>query len=658
VLIFLTAIAVVSLNIYFQSSLGNITLRLANYIGEDLKLGSIYYLPPASLVLNRVEFLGLSKSLHLEYIDQLKISFSIKKALFKNKIIPQNIKIKESKVYYYGGGKIREDQIHDIAKLLRLFFSQSPALCSIENAAIIMPGKDGIQRRIILDSSLKFNGMSFSNNGSVGFLKVYSHEGGKLISHPEVLSYGLKGSLTQNGFLVENLNLKKDNLYLKLQGEFLDNSLHLNGYMTAGDFLETHPDYTDLFIKLKTLIFRSKPYMRIVGSSKSSLNIQNIDLLMDISYPLIQVKKATFNLNDVPSVVYGNIMLIEPPSFDFNFRSYPDQMPAGRVNNSKALDLKLTASLAVNGINGDCSIDFIREDPKDDKRESVVVEFKGLNRCSDQNGNPQIKSDYLDISYKTDQDYNLRLDDMIIAIDNAKEAKHFNFSSNLFGGTINGEGFMAIEELPLRFNINFNPTDIDSNRFDFLFFPNIFGKLSGNFNYSNYPESQLEGNMVIKDGRTEDLDFLIWLSDFFVISSIRDIEFNSINSSMSITKNSIDFKEMNLDSEDVRIKGYFKINSDDLLSSKVRLSLSKSVIAESAKFRPLLKILGDELDYLEFDFQLSGLKDAVNFKWLESEFKARLRESIPGFIERGLERKVEDVIRSFSLQSQEESSLE
>jgi len=68
--------------------------------------------------------------------------------------------------------------------------------------------------------------------------------------------------------------------------------------------------------------------------------------------------------------------------------------------------------------------------------------------------------------------------------------------------------------------------------------------------------------------------------------------------------------------------------------------------------------LGDELDYLEFDFQLSGLKDAVNFKWLESEFKARLRESIPGFIERGLERKVEDVIRSFSLQSQEESSLE
>ena len=122
---------------------------------------------------------------------------------------------------------------------------------------------------------------------------------------------------------------------------------------------------------------------------------------------------------------------------------------------------------------------------------------------------------------------------------------------------------------------------------------------------------------------------------------------------MSITESSIDFKELNLDSEDVKIKGYFKIGSDGLLSSKVRLALSKSVIAESAKFRPLLKILGNELDYLEFDFQLSGLKDAANFKWLESEFKARLRESIPGFIERGLERKVEGVIKSFSLQPQE-----
>jgi len=114
---------------------------------------------------------------------------------------------------------------------------------------------------------------------------------------------------------------------------------------------------------------------------------------------------------------------------------------------------------------------------------------------------------------------------------------------------------------------------------------------------------------------------------------------------------------MNLDSENIKMEGYFKINSDDLLSSKIKLALSKNVIAESVKFKPLLKILGDELDYLEFDFQLSGPKDAVNFKWLESEFKTRLRDSIPGFIERGLERKVEEAMKSFSLEDQE-SSLE
>ncbi|MDP8216537.1 MAG: hypothetical protein P9L98_04400 [Candidatus Kaelpia imicola] len=658
ILIFLTVTATVLLNIYFLSSLDNITLRLTDYIGESVRLGSIYYLPPASLVLNRVEFLNISQSPYLKYIDQLKISFSIKKALLKNRIIPQSIKIKEPKIYYYGGERIKKDQIYDIVKLLRFFFSQNPALCSIENAAIIMPQKDGIQRRITLDSSLRFSGISFYSNGSVDFLKVYSHEGGELISNSGVLNYSLEGSLTQNGFLVEDLNLKKDNLYLKLQGDFLDNSLHLNGYMTAGGFLETYPDYTDLFIKLKSLIFKSKPYMQIVGSSKSILNIQDIDLLVDISYPLIQVKKVTFSLNDVPSMVYGSAMLIESPSFDFNFHSYPDQMPAIRMNNTKALDLKLTASFALNGINGNCNIDFIREGFEGNKRESVIVEFKGLSRCLDQNGEFQIRSDYLDVSYKAGQDCNLRLDDAIIVIDNAREMKNLNFSSKLFGGTLSGEGSVVIKELPLRFNISFNPVDIDSNKFDFLFFPHIFGKLSGNLNYSNYPESQLQGNIIIKDGRTEDLDFFVWFSDFFAAPSIRDIEFNNVNSSISITESSVDFKKLNLDSEDVKIKGYFKIDSDNLLSSKIRLSLSKSVIAESAKFRPLLKILGDELDYLEFDFQLSGLKDAANFKWLESEFKARLRESIPGFVERGLERKVEEVVKSFSLQPQEENSLE
>ena len=657
VLILLTVITTVSLNVYFLFSLDNITLNLANYIGENIKLSSVYYLPPAILVLNKIKFLDVSRSPHLEYIDQLKVSFSIKKALLKNKFVPQNIKIKEPKLYYYGIGSVEKDQLYDIARLLRFFFSQNPAICNIESAKIFMPNKDGIQRCITLDSFLRFNGISFSNSGSINILKIYPDKENNPISYSDALSYKLEGSLTQNGFLVESLSLKKNKIYLKLQGEFLDNDLHLNGYMTAGEFLETYPDYTGLFMKFKSSILRSRPYIQIVGSSKPSLNVQDIDLSVNISYPLIQVDKITFDLNDVPSIVYGNIMLIDSPSFDFNFRSYPDQMPANRINNVKALDLKLTASLALNGINGDCSLDFTKENSDGNRRDNIRVGFKELSYYLDQKGDTQIKSNCLDISYKADQDYNIKLEDVAITVDNVKEVRNISFLSKLSGGTLSGEGFVVIEELPLRFNINFNPIDVDSDSFDFLFFPHVFGKLSGNINYSNYPESRLDGDMVIKEGRTEGLDFLIWLSDFFAIPSIRDIDFNNVNSSMSITDNSISFKDISLDSKDVKIDGYFKIDSSDFLSSKVRLALSKSVIAESSKFRPLLRILGDELDYMEFDFQLSGFKDVVNFKWLESEFKARLRESIPGFVERGLERKVEEVIKSFSLESQE-SSLE
>jgi hypothetical protein len=52
------------------------------------------------------------------------------------------------------------------------------------------------------------------------------------------------------------------------------------------------------------------------------------------------------------------------------------------------------------------------------------------------------------------------------------------------------------------------------------------------------------------------------------------------------------------------------------------------------------------MDSLTFDFQLSGWLHGMNFKWLQSDFKRRIQNSIPNFIERSIEKNIETAIES------------
>jgi hypothetical protein len=76
--------------------------------------------------------------------------------------------------------------------------------------------------------------------------------------------------------------------------------------------------------------------------------------------------------------------------------------------------------------------------------------------------------------------------------------------------------------------------------------------------------------------------------------------------------------------------------------------LPRDLLQTSSKFRPLLKVLQSDMPFLTFDFQLSGRVEAMNFKWLESDFKKKVQDYIPNFIERHIEKKVEEAINSIT----------
>ncbi|MCK5493186.1 MAG: hypothetical protein KAJ14_08755, partial [Candidatus Omnitrophica bacterium] len=164
-------------------------------------------------------------------------------------------------------------------------------------------------------------------------------------------------------------------------------------------------------------------------------------------------------------------------------------------------------------------------------------------------------------------------------------------------------------------------------------------------NYRNWPNKKFYGTIIVRDGTLSNLQFLDWLSKFFKIPQLNQIDFSDISANFLVNNDIASLQNISLTSEDVGVGGYFRLYDNQLINSRLSLFFSREVLEASPRFKLILKLLGKDFTDLGFDFQLSGLLHDINFKWLDSYFKKRVRDSIPDFIERGLERKIDNIIQ-------------
>jgi hypothetical protein len=154
--------------------------------------------------------------------------------------------------------------------------------------------------------------------------------------------------------------------------------------------------------------------------------------------------------------------------------------------------------------------------------------------------------------------------------------------------------------------------------------------------------------MAIRKGYIMNFEFFKWLADFFNLPSLKRVDFGRATTNFTVNEKGASLLKMRLESQDVNVKGYFGLGQDSMVSSKLFLSLSRRKLKESPKFTPVLRLVSPELNSLSFDFQLSGNLNTMNFQWLESTFKNELQDAIPGFIQRKIERTVEEAISTIS----------
>ncbi len=468
------------------------------------------------------------------------------------------------------------------------------------------------------------------------------------------LEYDFKGILIDDGFLIDNLAVKRKNLYLKLWGSLQKMRLQLNGFA----FVDTYPneEYQSADLKWGD---RFKIYLQnlrhaSLGISLDDKDVYIIDMdgLADIAFPQVDIRHFRFNLNDMPASVRGKILLSEPSSARLDVVFYPARSKFFKMQNIKRVQTTWKGTLEDGILKGRSGLNiyFDKEKSPNFPVEKIGGRLEGLAFFLDQHSRSVMRLGKGEIAMKLNGNtHRLDLEDVEVSLGVLdKKLKIFDVRSPFYGGSLQGRVWVTKGPSRSKVDSVFTLHDVDAGRLDDLLihFARAEGRLSGRIGLTTQPHLMFNGELNMQEGRLKEFEFFRWLAETFDLPSLREVDFQQVSSGFSADVENLRFQDILLKSDDVNIGGYFHIDRHNLVSSYLSLALSKRLLGESRKFRPILKIFDEDVTALVFDFQLSGQQDAMNFQWLPSEHKRKIQERIPDFIERIIERNIDEMIES------------
>lgn len=606
ILFLLAASFAVIYRLILTESRKQLKFTLESYFGHTLASGQIGYLPPNIIVIKNVFFQGAAPSAEepAVFIPSVSIKLSfwdmiIKRQLFVSDVYFYGSEVNFIKMRDFISGKsgqiassiqsLRKQDINFFVKGMKLYL-----------------GKDNSgSGYIVADFSLKIKGDSFISSGIIKREKL-------------PLSYNFKASLSRSGLSIEKFELTREGLFLQLWGNQEGKFFKLNGFA-----------FMDTFFKRD-------------ASPRANLFMLDIDFRGEYAFPELKIEQLKFSLNNNPVEIKGNIMFLGPPSVDLSISS-----------DVKKIKAKIKGRLEEKTFISDIALDIesVKKERSVSSLERIQCTFNNLVLCFAQYPYLKMRLGYGSLNFKdAESEHKLILTGLSAAFNLKDEKLKFaEFSCPFYNGRLDGRARLDISRSPLSFASLFRIKNADADKFNTLStdLSKFHGRLNSLVYFSNSPSLLLKGGIVIRDGYLQDSVFFNWLAGYFNLPALKKINFNMLSSDFLLNAKNVSLNRMRLISEDVKLNGYFNLNRNDLVSSKISLGFSRKLLQQSKKLTPLLKLLGQEFKDIIFDFQLSGDVHRMNFQWLESDFKRRLQAAIPDFIKRGMDRNVENIIRSF-----------
>ncbi|MBI5150029.1 MAG: hypothetical protein HZA28_04575 [Candidatus Omnitrophica bacterium] len=464
--------------------------------------------------------------------------------------------------------------------------------------------------------------------------------------------FDFKGLLIDEGILIDNLDIQRKNLYLKLWGGLQKGQLRLNGF----SFFDTYPREEYQVVKAKpggriqAYLQKFKKIPRGVSFDDKDIYLIDLDCLARLDLPKVHVERLNFSLNDTPVSINGDLLFAEPFPVDLNILVDPARSKTFTLKNLQKIQWHVTGALVDRIFTGDndLSIIFDKAGNPNFPFERIDGSLKGLQFSVDRYARPELRVGQGEVIFRGAEHLRrLALENLRMSLNVLnKKLRLVEVQAPFYGGELAGKFWLTMEPSTSRIDGAVVLSDVDVSRLDELLFDfaQAEGRMSGRVHLTSVPRFNLDGQFDVYNGELERFAFFQWLADTFHLPSLQKIAFKQVSSGFSADADALKFQGILLKSDDVNIDGYFNVDKNNLVSSYLSLAFSKRLLGESPKFRPILKIFGEDIPAVIFDFQLSGRQDAMNFQWLPSAHKSMIQERIPNFIERIIERNIDEMI--------------
>jgi hypothetical protein len=696
VVLLMVIAASAALNFYFLTSQNTISRGVGKYFNRKIAVGNIFYLPPHNIIIKKVSIPEnpFSQDARFLQIQKIWLKLSIPELVLKRRLVVAQICIYGARADCYELGVFIKNKFRQIIDFIRHLPRQDIEFV-VREARLDLAKRGNESDYFSADLVLNLKGDSLSGIGSInkGTDTLVVNKGKNKIRRifGQPLRYGFKGTLGQQEVALDNLELMRENVYSQLWGSSNGSVFKLHGYAFVNTRLEEKrfaEEQPSLFGKIKksvkkmrtsfaeflnvifeeqsgkadrNIVERIKLWLGGVRTSPASvvfsgenLDLLDIDCRLDLALPDIGIEHLSFSVNNMPFSLKGKITLTSPISLDLNVSSDLSHLRYARSACPKRIDLGLGGNLDSRAFKGSgrLNLDFAKKKKTDLPLEKVEIGFADSAFYFDRFPRFKMALGESSLFCQTESNsYRVALQNFRALLHLKDERfKFIRFRSLFYGGSLEGEGRFDIGRLPPAIISRVKIRDVSADRLDgiLIYFDKVFGRLYSSMHFKNYPRPDLTGSLLIKEGYLDNFEFFKWVADLFALASLKKLSFGKVTSDFWVSPEGAGLRDVRLYSQGLNLKGDFSLKENDLVNGKFYLNLSKALIKESPKFKPLIRLVGEDFSTLNFDFQLSGKRKLMNFQWLDSDFKKELREAIPGFIQRKIERETEAIIQSIS----------
>ncbi len=647
----LTAIILVTaaVNVFVNLSRPGYSRMIGEFLNCKISLGRIYFVPFNVFIVTDVQSEERFDSRPLCAADRIILRLDIPSLLREKRFVPLFLGIKK------GLWTAEKNLFANRGGLSGMFSGNRaipPLKAVLEDTELVIRQESG--------GSVSFRGelqMQTTAAGNISLSGMIRKDSG-LSSENAGATFRIRALQNKTGYQFQNIEIKNSAVYAKLWGEARENEVYLNGMVSGNsrlwNFHSRSPVWSRAREKIKSLCFWNRDSSpSIVGGEPCGLQIFDLECGLRFLPEKIDLCYARYTLNDVPFLVKGSFLFAGQPELKLDCSSYPGQAGPARRNNSEAFDMKINGIIAKDGFSGEISSKSVRRTHKGYLPQTIKAVLKDLRFVCSQNETADILCERSSIGYSSaKEDYAVEITDICLTFNAGRSSTSLKLHSRLYGGSLEGEGTVDMAAFPASYYLKISARDIKPELID-VFSPYAAfssGVARGEVVARNTPQFELSGRVEIEEGVLHDSEFFSWLAGFCRISSLASVPFSRLSAHFMVTPDSSSIDEIKLSADCLGLDGYFHLYQSGLVSGKASLGFSRDLLASSPKFKSLVRLLGDGVSAARFEFKLSGLCEAMNFKWMSTDFKEKLQDLLPRGMEKSIEKKIEAVVLAISAQ--------